>query len=253
MPIHFKRFGEGPPLLLLHGLFGSLENLGVLSRDLSQHFSVYALDLPNHGQSEHSASTSIPELCGQVKAWLDTQGLHEIVAVGHSLGGKIAMELALTYPSLVKQLVVLDIAPVKYASHHNKIFQGLLSIEPEALQTRGDADKQLSEYVGEAAVRSFLLKNLEKREGAYRWKMNLPILHRDYGQLIESNCEGEWPGQALFVRGGSSDYILEEHLPEIRSRFPQAKVETVAETGHWLHAEKPQEVLGFIKLFLSEA
>lgn len=252
MQLNFKRFGEGPPVVLLHGLFGSLENLGVLSRNLSQYFSVYALDLPEHGRSAHSDHTSIGKLSQQVKAWCDAQQLSDVALVGHSLGGKVSMELALSSPALVSRLAVLDIAPVKYSGHHTAIFKGLLALQPAELKSRSEAEHQLSEYVDEAAVRSFLLKNLEKRGGAYGWRMNLPVLHRDYHHLLESNRQARYPGPTLFLGGARSGYIAEQYHSEIFSRFPQADIEFVDDAGHWLHAEQPERVLSILYGFLNK-
>lgn len=252
MSLHVKQFGAGRPLVLLHGLFGSLENLGVLSRSLSQHFSVYALDLPEHGQSAHSESTSISKMSQEVKAWLDTLPLSKVAVVGHSLGGKVAMELALCHPSMISRLAVLDIAPVTYSANHNAIFKGLLALQPAQLKSRGEADQLLSAYVNEAAVRSFLLKNLEKRGDNYAWRMNLPVLHRDYHRLLEGNSQACYSGPTLFVGGTRSDYIVDQYEPEIFSRFPQAEVKSVEGAGHWLHAEKPQQVLALLRGFLDK-
>jgi len=190
LQLNFKHEGEGPSLLLIHGLFGSLENLGVLFRELVEDFSVYSIDLPEHGRSPHHAETSLPALCEQVKTWLDQQGIERIAVVGHSLGGKVAMELAMHFPELVSKLAVLDIAPVDYPPHHNEIFSGLRAIDPSALKTRGEADALMKDAVPEAPVRSFLLKNLAKGPEGYHWRMNLEVLYRDYAKLIQGNSSG---------------------------------------------------------------
>ena len=160
MSLYFSRRGKGDPLLLIHGLFGSGENLGGIGRYLSQHFDTYSIDLPNHGKSNHSVETSLSLITEAVAEFLSAQDLSAVNVVGHSLGGKVAMELALTQPERIKKLVVMDMSPVAYPPHHNKVFEGLLAIDPKNIQSRADADDILKKHVPDFAVRSFLLKNL---------------------------------------------------------------------------------------------
>lgn len=252
MSLHFSQTGNGPPLLLIHGLFGSLENLGGIARLLSGHFSVYSIDLPNHGRSPHTGSLNLKALADAVAQWLDSRHLGKVHVVGHSLGGKVGMELALTEPSRVDKLVVIDIAPVQYPPHHDDVFAGLAAIEPETLASRSEADEILQRFVPEAAVRSFLLKNLVKREDGYAWRMNLPALHRNYDEIVAANSEGtRFDGDVLFIKGGDSNYIQEKHRQAILSRFPSAKVRVIPATGHWLHAEKPALVANQIVRFIT--
>lgn len=190
-------------------------------------------------------------LAQAVFAWVQSQGLQNIRIIGHSLGGKVAMELALLYPDLVNELVVLDIAPVQYTAHHNAVFQGLLALEPKNIRSRREADAQLAEYVEVPSVRHFLLKNLQRAEdGGYYWRMNLPVLHSDYQSVLAANSEGRFAGPVLFVKGANSDYLQEKYRPAIQKRFPAARLEVIADTGHWLHAEKPQQVIAAVSGFL---
>ncbi len=248
--LYSRSQGQGEPVILLHGLFGSMENLGALARPLAEHFTVHSLDLPNHGRSPHTPSTDLASMAAAVAAWMDVQGVARAHIVGHSLGGKTAMELALMLPERISGLVVIDIAPVHYPPHHNEVFTGLAQVSPASLQQRSDAEALMAPYVPELAVRSFLLKNLVKEADGFRWRMNLPVIARDYPFLIAGNRAGIYTGPVLFVKGGNSDYVTTAHKGEIISRFPAAQLKIVPDTGHWLHAEKPDLVSGLTLRFL---
>lgn len=243
-----------PNIVLIHGLFGSLENLGGIARQLTEDYNVYSVDLPNHGRSVHTADITLASMTEMVKAWMDENGLKKAYVFGHSLGGKVAMELALRYPEIVERIVVVDIAPVHYPPHHDEVFSGLLAVEPTQLSSRGEADKQLAEHVEEVAIRSFLLKNLVKQvEGGFRWRMNLAGIHQAYPSLIQGNSAGAvFEGPVLFIKGGDSDYIQESHRADIMQRFPKANLKVVVNTGHWLHAEKPAVVAKLTRSFLEK-
>ncbi len=238
--------------MLIHGLFGSLENLGAIARLLSEHFTVYSVDLLNHGRSPQTNSVSLDIMVDAFFEWLNEQGLDQVHLVGHSLGGKVAMEFALTHPERVDKMVVMDIAPVHYDPHHNAVFQGLFAVNVNDIRSRSDAENAMKPFVPEDAVRSFLLKNLVRSSsGQFSWRMNLNALHEGYASLIRANAkEKAFPRDTLFVKGGASDYIQESHREEIMSRFPKAGLKVVANTGHWLHAEKPQLVARLIDNFL---
>ncbi len=253
MELNFSQAGEGPPLLLIHGLFGSLENLGGIARLLAKQFSVYSIDLPNHGRSPHSDSLSLRSMAGAVANWLDSRQLERVNLVGHSLGGKVGMELALSEPDRVGKLAVMDIAPVNYPPHHDDVFAGLAAVDPKSLKTRSEADAILKSHVPEIAVRSFLLKNLVKNGDGFGWRMNLPVLRQHYDQILSANSDGgQFDGDVLFIKAGDSKYIQEKHREAILSRFPKAGVKVVPGTGHWLHAEKPELVAGIITRFIND-
>lgn len=249
MTLNVRKAGQGEPVVLIHGLFGSLENLGAVARVLAEDFTVYSLDLPNHGRSSHADSMSLQSMSDEIASWMDQVRLSNAHFFGHSLGGKAAMEVALNDSDRVNKLVVADIAPVKYPPHHNAVFEGLLAVRPEELTSRTEADKILEEHVPEIAVRSFLLKNLVKTPEGFSWRMNLPVIHREYEDLITGNREGSFSGPTLFLKGGNSDYIQEQHREAIVSRFPAVELKVVANTGHWLHAEKPDVVSKIVSRF----
>ncbi len=251
MPLNARQVGTGKPVVLIHGLFGSLENLGGIARALAERHCVYSIDLPNHGRSPHSEQTSLAHMAEQVYQWLQKQSFRHASFVGHSLGGKVAMEVALSHPACVDRLAVMDISPIHYEPHHHQVFKGLLSIRPEDIKSRAQAEQVLAKHVEEPAVRSFLLKNLARHGQGWGWRMNLNTLHRDYPQLVKGNRSGaRFRGKTLFLKGGRSNYIQRAHHSEIVSRFPCAQFKIVAETGHWLHAEKPDLVARLLLRFL---
>jgi esterase len=250
--LYSRSQGQGEPVILLHGLFGSMENLGALARPLAEHYCVHSLDLPNHGRSPHTDTTDIASMAEAVVAWMDAQGIAKAALIGHSLGGKTAMELALTHPQRVAQLTVIDIAPVLYSPHHSDVFEGLKQVNPSLVRQRSEAEALMLPHVPEVAVRSFLLKNLVKEETGFRWRMNLPVIARDYPALIAGNRNGIYPGPVLFLKGGNSDYITSSHKDAILTRFPQSQLKIIPDTGHWLHAEKPELVSGLMLRFLRD-
>lgn len=250
--LYHRCSGVGTPLILLHGLFGSLENLGSISRLLAKDYLVYSVDLPNHGRSPHIAGANLGVMAEQIKLWMDEMDLPQAHFVGHSLGGKVAMELALKEPVRVRRLVVIDIAPVAYPPRHDDVFAGLSAIDPSTINPRSHADEVLSNYVYEPQVRSFLLKNLVKAEQGFSWRMNFEDIKRQYAQLIQSNCDGVFEREVLFLKGAGSDYIVPAYREEVVRRFPHAEMRIVEDTAHWLHAEKPELVSKLILKFLAK-
>jgi esterase len=252
MQLHCEKSGRGEPLVMMHGLFGSLENLGAISRILDDHFTLYRLDLRNHGRSPHGDSMSFADMAQDLLEFLDRESLQSPFLFGHSLGGKVAMELACREPGRVKKLVVADIAPVSYPSHHNAILDGLASIDFASVQSRRDADAQLAKFVDEAPVRQFLLKSLERTPGgSYRWRLNVPAILNNYDDLRLAVCEGcQYSGPTLFLRGERSNYIAERNTAEIKAKYPDSTIATIDGASHWLHAEKPDAVAKAIIEFL---
>lgn len=250
--LYHRSSGAGEPVVLVHGLFGSLENLGALARFLAKSYQVYSVDLPNHGRSPHTVGADLGVMAEQLREWMASVGLNSAHFVGHSLGGKVAMELALSDPSRVRRLVVMDIAPVAYPPRHDNVFAGLLAIDLASIGERARADQVLGEYVHEPEVRSFLLKNLVKAEAGFKWRMNLADLHDQYPSLISGNRSGTFSREVLFLKGADSDYIMPSFKEEVIQRFPRAELRVVDHTAHWLHAEKPELVSKLIFKFLAK-
>lgn len=251
--------GEGVPLILLHGLFGSLENLGAVARGLEDGWQVHALDLRNHGSSPHTDAMDYPAMAEDVIGYMDSQGFDKAAVLGHSMGGKVAMQLAMTAPERVERIIVADIAPVTYKPGHDEILEGLTSVDLARVKSRADAGRQLEAYIETPAVRQFLLKNLvrvpaadqQPGEPAFRWRLNLPVIERCYGNLAAAPEGAPYKGPVLFIKGADSAYIQEKHRDIIRQGFPAAEVKIVQGAGHWLHAEKTDTFVALCRRFLA--
>ena len=253
MQLNFERQGEGDPIILIHGLFGDLDNLKSISRALTDSYTVINLDVRNHGQSPHCDAMNYTDMADDVVAIADAEGFASFHLLGHSMGGKIAMEIALRYPRRVRSLIVADIAPVAYDARHSSILDALSSISIERLASRAQADAQLAETIETKGVRQFLLKNLRKDGDNWFWRFNLAALRDNYQTLIGApTSEGQYSGPVMFIRGENSDYVTEAHTHAIVSRFPRATPQTIKDTGHWLHAEKPTEFNQLVSDFLEQ-
>ncbi|HEU6449729.1 MAG TPA: alpha/beta fold hydrolase [Verrucomicrobiae bacterium] len=253
MQLHFKEFGAGEPLVMLHGLFGSSDNWLGVTKNLAAQFHVYLLDLRNHGQSFHSEEMDYSLMADDVAEFLNSKNLESANVLGHSLGGKVAMRFALNYPARMKKLVVVDMSPRVYEPEHEPIFRALLALDLEQFSSRTEMENALEPEIPSLTLRRFLLKNIGKNsEGDFAWKMNLSGLAESYPKLAEAISSADpFPKPALFIRGGKSDYILDSDLPTIQKLFPHAKIETIADARHWVHADAPEEFTKIVLDFLS--
>ncbi len=251
MELNFKQFGQGDPLIILHGLFGMLDNWQTIAKKLAEDHTVFILDQRNHGRSPHDPEFDYKIMAEDLQCFMEQQWIYNAHIIGHSMGGKTAMQFALDYPEMVDKLVVVDIAPKKYAGGHQLIFEALLSLDLDAIENRKDAESKIMEKIPQFSVRQFLLKNLSrKKEGGYAWKMNLEAIHNNY-QNILGNISGEGVDiPSLFIRGGKSDYIQDDDFPKIQEFFPNSEFQTIEESGHWVHAQKPMELLESIRNFI---
>ena len=245
MKLNFDKFGDNaknPPLIILHGLYGSASNFRGLAKQYAKHFTVYCLDLRNHGASPHSYDVSYPLMAADVIEFMDDHKIKTSNIVGHSMGGKTAMQIALSYPERISKLLISDIAPVKYGHHHERIFEGLNAINLSQIKTRGDAELILKDYVDDPGIRLFLLSNLVRLDdGGFKWRINMPALNDNYDEIADAPKGVSYAGKTLFVRGELSDYIHDRHVPETLQIFTNAKIETIEGGGHWLHSQKPKE------------
>lgn len=243
LKLHFREQGEGDQaIVLLHGLFGSSANWGSVASGLAEHYRVLIPDLRNHGQSPHDADNSYTAMAADVLKLLDQQHIRQALVVGHSMGGKVAMQLALDAPQRVAGLCVVDIAPVSYSHSFERVFNGFAAVDLAALQDRAQADQQMAEFITERAVRAFLLQNLVKVEGAWQWRVNLPALRAARKGLVEfQQAPGAvYPGPTSFIHGELSDYLQPSHRPAIKQYFPNASVCPVELAGHWVFADQPE-------------
>lgn len=253
MKLHFRTLGQGEPLIVMHGVFGSSDNWQTIGKEFAEDFKVYLVDLRNHGKSPHSDEFNYTVMAEDVLELLNDEGIKDANVLGHSMGGKVAMTLASKYSDRVKKLVVVDIAPKNYPPHHQQIFEGFSSVKLDSLESRKDADDQMAKVISNLGVRQFILKNLDRdADGNFEWKLNLDAIEKAANE-IGSKLEGDvsFEGETLFIGGSKSDYILEEDHDMIRGFFPKAKIMTIKGAGHWVHAEKPTElkesVLNFLK------
>lgn len=243
--MHYISSGQGSAVILIHGLFGNLDNLKGLSKSLEERHSVVRVDVPNHGLSPHWQKMDYPLLAKAVIELMDSLQLSRAHIVGHSMGGKIAMATALSYPERVISLIAADIAPVSYQQRHDKVFAGLEGIDLTGLNSRSEALKQLLAAGLDEGTAQFLLKNLSRTDQGFNWKMNLTGLKSCYRDLIawyndiEADDFLQYRKPTLFIRGGDSDYITSEHRQAIMKQFPHVQAKTIEGTGHWLHAQKP--------------
>ena len=257
--LHSYTTGEGHDVVLLHGLFGQGSNLGGLARALKGRYRVHSLDLPDHGRSFWTEAPSPTAYAAAVSHWLDQQAIAVCSIVGHSLGGKVAMALALQEPRRLAKVVVADIAPIAYAPSHFNVFAGIAAVEAASCATRSQAKAILSAHVADETVRQFLLLSLKKSaaptpDAALQWQLNWRALRDNYSKLLaalEPNGFLDAQPDLLFIRGGLSNYVPQQGLGAIEGLFPGARVETIAGASHWLHAEQPTLFNTLVAEFLS--
>jgi len=256
--LHYLDQGQGRPLVILHGLFGTLDNWQTLARRWATEagLRVISADLRNHGRSFHSPEHSYDLMAQDVLALFDHLGLgNDVSLLGHSMGGKVAMRFALDHPDRLAQLIVVDIAPrFSDMEHQDDILAGLQSVDFTTCTNRQEADAALAKYVPNLGTRQFLLKNLYRKEDrSFGWRINLEVLAAQLPGVGEATVGQPFLKPALFVRGGKSNYITaEDKLHGIPALFPNSQVETVMDAGHWLHAEKPEEVFQLVKAFVQQ-
>ncbi|MFW6330068.1 MAG: alpha/beta fold hydrolase [Alkalispirochaetaceae bacterium] len=255
--LHFLKEGErqsgSTPLVILHGLFGSGDNWKSIARELAIDRLVIAPDLPNHGASPHTDRFDYREVARDVAEFLKALSLPPVVLLGHSMGGKVAMSLALQEPELVEALLVVDIAPRAYPPRHQEEFEAMDLVRREGAGSRREAEEIMARLIDLRAVRAFLLKNYVPREdGGYRWRLNLDGLWSHYQQVADwPDHTGTFDSPVLVIRGGRSPYIREEDSDGFERLFPGYRLETIEEAGHWLHAEAKEEFLKITARFLA--
>jgi len=255
MQLYFKESGQGEPLILLHGLFGSSDNWYYIAQKLAAKFHVFAVDQRNHGQSPHSSEMDYPSMAADVAELLAAQRLPSAVVLGHSMGGKTAMQFALQFPDLVGKLIVADMAPRGYEMMHDKIFAALLDLNLPAFGARQQMEEVLAPAIPSLTLRRFLLKNLGRdAHGNFFWKINLRGLADNYARL-RAPLAATFPftKPTLFIRGGKSEFITMADETRIRELFPAAQIVTIPEAGHWLHADQPEEFGQLVLDFLMTA
>ncbi len=245
MKLNYKTYGaNGRPLIILHGLLGMLDNWQTQSNLYAEAgLNVYALDQRNHGKSPHSDKFSFEAMADDVKEFMELHQIPSAFVLGHSMGGKTAMQFALTYPQLVDKLVIVDVAPRKYPNAHDEILDAMASLELNEFTTRQQADEELAKRLPKYSLRQFILKNLTRtEEGELKWKVNLPVIQKQYTEIADDiTIDAVFPKPTLFIKGSRSGYIQATDEPRIRSLFPSSNTLTISDAGHWVHADKPEE------------
>lgn len=252
MELSTRTVGSGRPLILMHGLFGSGDNWLSVAQKLDG-WQVWLPDLRNHGSSPHADEFNFPAMAADILQLMDTEGLDTAVLAGHSMGGKVALETALSHPDRVEAVIAIDMAPKTYQPKYPTFVPAMLALDTTALKSRSDAIPSLEDAVGDKNTLQWLLKNLvQTDDGRWRWRLNLDALNRHYAEIWKGLPPGrEFAGPTFFLHGGASDYLLPEDLPLIQDLFPLSLVETLPGAGHWLHTEKPTEFLTLFKTCLS--
>jgi len=251
--LHYRTYGSGLPLVILHGLFGSLNNWHSHATAFGEHFHVFSVDQRNHGSSPHAASMNYEVMADDLVQFIGTHHIAPVHLLGQSMGGKTAMQLALRHPRDVRKLIVVDIRPQGDPPRHERILDALWSVDFDNIRSREDADAALAPVIPDPAERQFLATNLKQQgDGSYTWKMNLEAITRNYDALIGPlNAGGRFPGPALFVSGGRSDFLTEADHPAILELFPNAEFVRIPSAGHWVHADAPDEFRRVVLEFLA--
>jgi len=264
MDLFFREFGEGKPVVVLHGLYGSSDNWVSIGRKLAEQFKVYLVDQRNHGQSFHSPSHTYSDMANDLLQFFELHKLNKAIIIGHSMGGKVAMLFASLHPNLVEKMVVVDISPGGYDESnsfssqkrgHEQIISSLLSLNVEALNSRQQADEALSKSLPDVRVRQFLLKNLQRdRHGNFFWSLNLNAVSSHIndlmGPVFTNEIGVEVSTKTLFIRGEKSPYISQQHANVIENFFPNNQLVTIPNAGHWVHAEQPERLIYELNRFL---
>jgi esterase len=266
MELFYRNFGEGPPLIIVHGLYGASDNWLSIGKALSTDFDVYLIDQRNHGQSPHAEIHNYQVMKDDLIAFMDRHDLRKAILVGHSMGGKTVMFLAEAYPERVDYLIVIDIAPTtchpddhsSQARTHTEILNGILSVDFSLVKKREDVNDQLARTIHSSKIRSFLMKNVSRdKEGHYGWKLNASVIGKELGSIFEGLDPGKYSHgkgitgfPVLFIRGEKSDYISDDCIPDIKQIFPMAEIATIPQAGHWIHVEQPDLLIKTIRYFL---
>lgn len=251
MKLFYRELGQGQPIIIMHGIFGSSDNWLTQARILSEQYRVISLDLRNHGQSPHDETFDYPSMANDLLLFIKENNLENPIVIGHSMGGKVAMNFAVAHPEMLERLIVVDISPRAYNLEHYVIINGLKSVPINTISSRNEADTALAAFVPEPDVRQFLLKNLQRKpEGGFSWKINLPVIDKNLSNIgLDLQFKGTFDKPTLFIRGGRSKYVRDEDMTHIQEVFPKATLETL-DTGHWVQAEKPKEFVEVVQKWL---
>ncbi len=244
MKLYYRELGEGKPLMILHGLFGFSDNWQTHAKKLAEYYRVILVDLRNHGRSDWSDDFSYELMAADVLELCNDLQLEDLILVGHSMGGKVAMHVAAKNEALLEKMVLVDMGIKAYPMHHEHILKGIHAVVLENVAARREAEQQMDAYIDSDGVKQFLLKNLYwKEKGQLAWRMNVPVLEREMPAILEGFEADEIFTPTLFIRGALSNYILDEDFEALERQFPDSEIVTIENAGHWVHAEAPEEFL----------
>ena len=255
MKLAYREFGSGQPLIILHGLFGQSDNWNTLAKRFSEKgFHVFTIDQRNHGLSPHSDIWSYEAMAQDLKEFIDEHQLQNVILLGHSMGGKTVMFFEQQFPNMAQKLIVADIAPRAYAPHHDEVLKALNAVDFTDINTRKDAEVILGQYISDFGTKQFLLKNIYWREDETKqmaWRFNLETITKEYnniGVVVPTFLSNT---KTLFIRGEKSNYILDNDMIDIRNRFLDVDLKTIANSGHWVHAEQPEAFFNCVMEFIA--
>ena len=252
MKLHHRTIGEGQPLFILHGLFGSSDNWQTLGKRFAEKYKVYFVDQRNHGHSPHTNDFNYDLMVEDFHQLVTDLGETNINIIGHSMGGKTAIGFAAKYPELIRKMVVADISHKKYPMHHDQILDAFNAVDLSVVKSRNEAEKLMEPIISSAGVRQFLLKNLYWVEPGVKlaWRINLPVLEKEMDKILVEIPFDKIEVETLFIRGELSNYILESDFDSIATKFPNSEMHTINGVGHWVHAEAPEEFYKLVTEFL---
>ncbi|TVQ89686.1 MAG: alpha/beta fold hydrolase [Bacteroidetes bacterium] len=252
MELNYQQEGSGHPLIILHGLFGMLDNWVSISRKLAEKYSVYIIDQRNHGRSPRHNVFNYPAMVDDLLEFMEGYDIKSAYLLGHSMGGKTAMQFSFDYPEKVDKLIVADISPEEYDHRHDTLIEAMMSVDLSKYESRAEVDADLKEKIKSSRIRQFLLKNLYwKDRSSLGWKTNLEVILDNLQEIFkELKPDDSFKKPVLFIRGSESPYITDLHIPRIKELFPNSEIETIDDASHWLHAEKPREFIKITENFL---
>jgi esterase len=254
--LFYRKYGEGNPVLILHGLFGMSDNWVSIAKKLGENYEVFVPDLRNHGQSPHSDIFDYDSMTNDILEFIEYHNIRNPFLIGHSMGGKVVMKLALENMDLPAGIIIVDISPNFYSEHpeHVDLINAMQSIDISAAKSFSDIDKQLAGYPISLKLRQFLLKNLHRtKDNSFVWKFNIEAIKLNLDKIMEGINTGNksaYPGPALFIKGGQSDYIKPEDFAVIKKMFPASEIITIDSSSHWVHADTPLEFMETVQLFI---
>lgn len=244
MKLFFRTEGEGRPLLVLHGMFGSADNWKTHAKTLSKDFKVYLIDQRNHGHSPHSDDFNYDLMAEDLYELVAEEGLRDLLIIGHSMGAKTALRFAQQYGFLIDKMISADMGIKAYAPHHDAVFAGLFEVDVENCDSRMEAEMRISKHILDESTKQFLLKNLYwKEQGKLAWRFNLDAIFRQRTEMMKALPEDRIDNEVLFLRGGKSNYVMEADILGIKTLIPRAQFDTIENAGHWLHADAPVEFI----------